>query len=355
MKSHRFNADFTISDQSYEIEQQSESDSRRIQFDNSTVANISMPAPGILEIESRSGTNDSLIISGGIHGNEKSGIVILDSLITDILSGKTEVHQNLLLILGNLPSMQINNGLGDRYIEPQFEVESNLNRCFNQGIFPLPKNYAQRRANKISQAVERALTETSEGLDIHQSFQIPTTGEVRKNENKSDYVYAIIYPQGIKAAQDWVRTRYSDILAGIVINKPEQSPVTFAGYLQAQGLHGATFEMGEIGNIGTATYTPQLLKNLRKKIGGVSAIETPLDFDIWNQVLELTKTSSDFALLGPDGAPLNNAPIDFIPLGYSPIARDSTHYYENNPNQSLLFADTNPLIGDRGGVVIEKK
>lgn len=124
-----------------------------IQHKNSSIANITMSAPGIWEIESRHGNTNTEVISAGIHGNEMAGVYQMNRLLNDIFTGKLEVKKNLLIIIGNLMTLGISRGgntCGDE--------RDNLNRLFNQGIWSNPKNYEMQRANQITTAINHLVS-----------------------------------------------------------------------------------------------------------------------------------------------------------------------------------------------------
>lgn len=155
--------DNQFSDISIKEESVKEEYPKKLVFNNLTVDSIIAPVPGVLKIDSKKKSKKTLVFSGGMHGSEKAGIEILDKIIKNIVSGSLKVNKNILLIYGNLRAMFKN----VRLIEPEFGVISNLNRCFNQGIFNNPKSYAQERANAIMSVTEKLKPGFIEVIDIH--------------------------------------------------------------------------------------------------------------------------------------------------------------------------------------------
>lgn len=320
---------------------------------NTSVARMTMIRPGIIEVESRHGGNDVLVISGGIHGDEKAGIVILDRLLFDIVTGDLPVHQNLLLLYGNLEAMQVNDGRGARCVEPEIGVTANLNRCFNRGKFNNPRCYAEWRANEMMDAVSTLHGMRVEAIDIHQSFDVPTLERLRDDDDRTEYTYAMLYPHDESTTLSWVLMRFSDIVAGAVLNDMSVTHHTWAGFMATEyGANAATFEQGTIGHVDHVTFTPQLLDNLRRSVRGQDHATYRQGFDVWRCVRGIVRETSAFTFLDADGTPAKRAPSDFVPIGHTTIARDADTIHEIEPDHRLLFANAGIPIGDRAAQVI---
>lgn len=92
----------------------------------------------------------------------------------------------------------------------------------------------------------------------------------------------MLYPDNTKKALNWIYERYSDIVAGAVLNNMNKKHTTFAGYMaQAFMANAATFEQGTIGYTDWNTFTPQLFNNIKNKIRGEECLEEKLGFDVW--------------------------------------------------------------------------
>lgn len=319
---------------------------------NNSVAKIISPIPGLLEIESKKGTSDTLVFCCGIHGDEKAGIIINDKLIGEIVSGCLEVNHNIVFIYGNLQAMAANEGKGSRYIEPELGYLSNLNRCFNSGGHN--KSYAQKRAANIMESLSILKNCKVKGIDIHQGFRTPSTGEVRGNKDGTFYTYAMLHTDDRAITLKWIHNEYSDIVTGTVLCNLQQPDSTFASYLaRTYNAFSATFEMGTIGYIDVSTYTPQLLDNIRSKITGVTFLKTTESFDLWEQVGSIRKKTDDFSFLDENGEKMNSWPPDFIQLPYTKIAQDGDKSITLNNDERLLFANHTVPIGDRAAVIVK--
>lgn len=333
---------------------------KQIETKNDNLARMMHPVPGILEIQSIYEDEPPLIITGGIHGDEKAGVVVIDRLVRDIIVGEIPVRRHVLLMFGNLQAMKANGFEGARCIESEAGELSNLNRCFGRGVFSNPKCYAQRRANEMTRAVERFVNSYGcpEAIDIHQSFSVPSLYDVREGvADRSDYTYAMLYPIGndVQGALSWIHKGYSDIVAGVVLNDMTLSHHTFAGYMACvHGAHAATFEQGSIGFVDYDTFTPQLEENLARKIAGEVKLEATQGFDVWRCVRGFKKESNDFRFIDANGRIAQSAPVDFLPLHEGTVARDGEAVHDLSRDERLLFANPDVPIGDRAAVVIER-
>lgn len=327
---------------------------------NKDIIRFSHHVPGIFEIQGDDTGLRPMIIVGGIHGDEKAGITILDRIIGGLLSGEIRVRRNLLLMYGNLQAMKGNNFKGMRCIESEFGEVSNLNRCFGRDIsWHNTICYAQRRAYEMMNAVEQFVScyGVPDVIDIHQSFAVPTLEAVRGGApDRSDYTYAVSYPidNDHTSALSWFYESYSDIVAGVVLADMSKTQYTFAGYMASTfGSRAATFEQGTIGYIDYDSFVPQLTENLIRKIGGEEKIDSPEGFDVWRCLRGIIKTSKDFRFVDSSGCK-QEAPCDFLPLHEGVIAHDGDVLYELGERERLLFANSDVPIGDRAAAVIER-
>ncbi|QQG37688.1 MAG: succinylglutamate desuccinylase/aspartoacylase family protein [Candidatus Kaiserbacteria bacterium] len=329
-----------------------------MQVDGDGGFRMSQNGPGIFEITCES-TLPPLVLTGGIHGDEKAGISILDSLIDDIVSGNQRVKRSVLLMFGNLRAMQTNGFKGCRCIEDEVGETSNLNRCFGRGYFETPRCYGEHRANEMMRAVEDFADTHGcpEVIDIHQSFAVPTLRDVRGGvADRSDYTYAMLYPveDDLASALGWIHEQYSDIVAGAVVNDMQLRHHTFAGYMASTfGSRAATFEQGNIGYVDHSTFTPQLEDNLSRKIAGETKLDKMEGFDVWRYLRQIRKETKDFTFIDDEGN-RTNAPLDFLPLPAGRIARDGHREHELRMGERLLFANSTVPIGDRAAAVIER-
>lgn len=320
------------------------------------IASIFEVVPGIFEVRALREECMPLVIVGGIHGDEKAGIAILDQIIKELVKTKTKVRRNVLLVYGNLEAMRASNFKGARCIEPEKGAFSNLNRCFGYGLFKDPGTYAQRRANEMMQAVASFVSRfgVPDVVDIHQSFAVPSLRAVRAGPpDRSDYTYAMAYPvHGEDQSLSWFYQSYSDIVAAVVLNDMTWEHHTFASYAAlTYGAHAATFEQGTIGFVDYDTFVPQLRRNLLRKIGGEQRLRRPEGYDVWRMVRSVTKQTESFHFVDGESRRAD-APVDFLQLRREVVALDGDTVYKLAENERPLFANAHVPIGDRALAVV---
>lgn len=329
---------------------------KKLTHSNTSISTINLPIPGVLEIIGKNNTDFTLIFSCGMHGDERAGIEVVDTLVSEIVFNKLPVNSNILFIYGNLKAMSANDGKGLRCIEPEKGWVSNLNRCFIDSDGNSLNSYAQERANLImTEGLNHLVSGKIEVLDIHQSFKVPLVGDVRDNSDRTEYTFALVSPHDRKSILEWVYEKYSDIVTGVVLNNINSVSTTFSGFMANKyKANAATLELGTIGYSDFVSFTPQLTENIRNKIKGSSYLDRKLGFDIWEVVGFVFKKSANFTFLDKNGEKTNSCQCDFMPLDYTEFAQDENQVFTIKNNECLLFANSQVPIGDRAAVIIRK-
>ncbi len=328
---------------------------------SSNIASFREMAHGCFWVRRRRVSSERLlVVSGGMHGDEKAGIFIVETLLNKLTEGVINLHTDTLLLFGNIEAAFAQDGKGVRALkENGCGHFNNLNRCFGTP-FSNPKCYAQKRANEIMHVLEEVAPKYKriDAIDVHQSFAVPLVEEVRDNcHNRTEYTYAMAYP-GVHPEHEvlnWFYQEYSDIVAGVVLYPPGTYP-TFAGYMAATfGAYAATFEQGTIGYLDEVTYTPQLLANLERKLSGRFIIDKPLGFDVWEKRQDIIKEHTDFTFLDINGNPTHTPPRDFVAFPQQAYAKQGGVLIYREGRERLLFANPDVPVGDRTACVIARK
>lgn len=98
---------------------------------------------GVLELSPHHACASAVVISAGIHGNETAPIELLNQLVSELLSGERPLNVRLLVLLGNPPSMRIN----------QRFVEADMNRMFGGRHARYCPNGETQRAHELEQTM----------------------------------------------------------------------------------------------------------------------------------------------------------------------------------------------------------
>lgn len=103
------------------------------------------------------------IVSGGIHGNEKTGVHIVRRIKEHIEDGTLRVQNGtLIFLLGNLRAIELDERYTDSYVD--------LNRCFTDNLSSdQARSYEGSRAREIMNAlcIEDNPSDSVIGIDIH--------------------------------------------------------------------------------------------------------------------------------------------------------------------------------------------
>ncbi len=105
-----------------------------------------------------------MVILGGVHGDERTGIVVVEQLRDDFLTGRQDLIQGkLTLVLGNEEAIRIN--------RRGTTTDHNLNRMFTAGHLagPVLDFYESRRAHELAPLLATA----DISIDIH-STSVPS-------------------------------------------------------------------------------------------------------------------------------------------------------------------------------------
>lgn len=125
-------------------------------------------AEGVLQLIPAEPWQQATVISAGIHGNETAPIEMLLRILADISSGKQPLHQAILVVFGNLPSMRANK----RYLH------NDMNRLFGGRHAQAEPGNESRRAAQLEQVVADFFASTASQsqsnrlhLDLHTAIR----------------------------------------------------------------------------------------------------------------------------------------------------------------------------------------
>lgn len=119
---------------------------------------------GLLEFVPHHGSDQSLVLSAGIHGNETAPIELLNTLVKDLATGQQALGVRLLVLLGNVAAMRSS----DRYLD------DDLNRLFDHRHTRLPASRDAQRAAQIEAAMAQFFAGASGAryhLDLHTAIR----------------------------------------------------------------------------------------------------------------------------------------------------------------------------------------
>ena len=309
---------------------------------------ITLHEIGILQITPIAASEDYLLISSGIHGNETAPIEIVDKMVQDIWAGTLTVKANLMLIIGNPPSMNI----GKRF------ANQNLNRLFSGRWNQVDEkqtelDYECQRAEIIEKAVtefyESNLSDTTQVNRYH--FDLHTA--IRP----SKYEKFVLYPYLDERPWDKEHISFfggADITTVLLGNQPAG---TFSYFSSNRfNAKAATVELGKVKPFGDNDMQKfsGIDNNLRKLIQMEKPKVIAFDNDVYKvfQVKqEIIKANNEFKLL------LDDDVKNFTSFNKGTLlASDgkNENYNVENDGEAIVFPNNNVPVGQRVGVLLQE-
>jgi succinylglutamate desuccinylase len=291
-------------------------------------------------IPNNSKSEQLLILSVGVHGNETAPMELLQSWVKDLFSGDLLLNIPLMIIIGNPAAA----------VESKRFLNENLNRLFSTKL--LAKSYQaenseQYRSIEIMQHLKRICQQQSYQNIVH--FDLHTAIRPSKHQK----FLALPYLEGENSQQ--LLQFWSD--CGLTAALRSSGPAgTFSYFSQSQlNAISATVELGKVHLFG------------ENDLAGLSAVDSGIRgfisqgkwpksthqkmLKLYQVKTELIKTSENFKLnIEP-----NFANFTEFKTGYL-LAEDPSKNYQykiDADNDVLVFPNTNLPVGQRAGLVAE--
>ncbi len=215
----------------------------------------------------------TLTITGGIHGNEKTGIEIVSNLRDKIDSGEIKILAGTLyLVHGNLEAMKI----PDRGSKPTLD----LNRVFHLDLLEREPDgtYEDKRARELAVIFK----ETDLLVDLHAT-----------NKPSEPFITCYSIDDEHKELFQWYPCKKIMIDPDSIVGG---TPVTTEEYVEDNGGIGICFETGQADDVTRIVEVEAMTMNLLKHYGFVEGEPQPPE-PIEQEIYELTES----ILLTEDG------------------------------------------------------
>lgn len=274
-----------------------------------------------------------VLISCGVHGNETAPMEIVDQLVSDILSEKITIKNQLLFVLGNPAAAN----RAKRFID------ENLNRLFSGAHQQQPETLEGKRAAEIEKYVQRYFSEGDEAK-VHYDLHTAIRG--------SKFEKFAVYPY--REDQAWSKTQIgflekSGLSAILLSNKPS---TTFS-YFTAENFAADAFtvELGSVAKFGDNDMSrfTDVIASLTGLISGAEHFsDQPEKIQVFAVIEEVIKRSEAFKLHIPDDAYNFTA----YPAG-TVLASDQDYEYKTKVDgERFVFPIKNVPSGSRAMLVI---
>lgn len=289
---------------------------------------------GLLTFTPCQKTDQALLLSAGIHGNETAPVELLMPWVDDLLAGNVSVAWRLMVVLGHPAALA----------EQKRYLHSDLNRMFGGRWQAFPESPETRRAQLLEQAVTRFWDEGNESrrwhLDMHTAIREsyhPRFGVLPFREVPYE-------PEFLEWLGD----------AGLEALVFHQKPAGTFSHFSCEhfNVSSCTLELGKARRFGenvleTFVTTKDALYALLAGVPATQKPQPPLHYRVTQQI---TRTSEHFILHMSDDT------RNFTPfMRGTCLAEDGMHQsIVQKETEYVLFPNPNVALGLRAGLMLEK-
>jgi succinylglutamate desuccinylase len=290
---------------------------------------------GALEVSPAHGCDSGLdlLLSAGMHGNERVPVALLDRLLRRIARNELQPRARLLLLFGNPAAMR----RGERFIE------QDINRLFN-GEHARSSGVEALRACELEHL---AAFFFDDGTRQHLHYDLHSQARPSQIEHFALYPWAEGRRQSLR---ECARLQAAGIAAVLLQRK---ASCTFSAYSYAQlGAEALTLELGAAAACGhepsrglafLEDYLCALIEGREPAVVGVNALQ------LFAVSREIIKHSDAFVLHLP--ADVEN--FTALPPGYL-LAEDlaNSRWLVEEPGSRIIFANFKAHKGQGAGILI---
>ncbi|WP_127716065.1 succinylglutamate desuccinylase [Halobacteriovorax sp. HLS] len=290
---------------------------------------------GVLEYKPRTVSNEQVILSCAIHGNETAPIEILSNIVQDFYYEKIKSQKHILFIFGNPRAINI---------EKRF-CEENLNRLFAGALEGKSSNYETQRAQVLINCVESFFKEGSRKFhyDLHTAIR---DSEIEK---------FAIFPSAMDKNVDKSQLAFlSDLgVRAVIFNDGEATTFSYHS-AKLFGATSYTIELGKVRPFGENKKEDfeQTELTLRQYIDGTYKHHTDLDnieTYIITDLIDKRAESIEFSF--SDTAP-NFTSFDKEQLI---CFNNDGDFIAKEDGSKILFPNRKVRIGERAALIVVAK
>ena len=296
----------------------------------------SLPAPGMLRIDSAAPTSMRLLLSVGVHGNETGPVDMLALVLEALALAPHRLAVDVLIVVGNPAAI----AAALRFID------ADLNRMFKGERGGLQASAEAARADLIMQA-SADFFHAAAGQGNRRRWHLDLHTAIRR----SRYPRFAIIPA---AADDPAQRELTAWLgsAGIeaVVFNGESAPTYSAYTAHALGAISATVELGQVGTLGHNALAPlartqAAISRLLTAQAEPDGADLPIRFRV---AQEIVKRAEDFQMT------IGNDTENFTALAPGAlIATDATQSLRVGAlPECVVFPNPDVLVGQRAGLMV---
>jgi succinylglutamate desuccinylase len=300
---------------------------------------------GILEFKPKAESQQYLVLSAGVHGNETAPMEIVSDMVHDLLNGKLDLRCHLLVLIGHPKAMLTENRF----------IDFNLNRMFN-GEW---KKYWERRdeiceverAKRLEEAVNDFFSQSCAN-DRRTHLDLHTAIRASKYEKFAIYPYLDSRehnPAVFNVMQD----------CGVNTILLYHKPSTVFSYHSSHNFKAdsITVELGKVKPFGENNREDFAAaeKTLRQLVEASYNFDHTTRYKANGQRLfkvkrELLRVSDDSHLYVDDGL----ANFSSFEKGFELLSDPDEPYIVENDGEAIVFPNNKVPIGQRMALVVEE-
>lgn len=290
---------------------------------------------GLIEFIPKDLSEEQIVYSCGIHGNETGPIEIINDIITDISNGSLECNKHTLFIIGNPRAMNL---------EKRFCSE-NLNRLFARDLSTKEDNYDVLRAKEIINVMDNFFRKDSR--KVH--YDLHTAIKPSKLEKFA------IYPFTPNRSIDKEQLGFLEDSGIDAVVFSNNKATTFSYHSSMHyGASSFTLELGKVEKFGEnnrdsfikiETTLRNILENKYKKRDSISKLKL-FEIDV-----EIIKNDDSFSFSFDKSLPNFSKFKD----GELISSDKSEKVFAKGDEQRVIFPNPNVKIGERAALIIGPK
>lgn len=297
-------------------------------------------ATGVLEVMPVAESDQRLIVSAGIHGNETAPIEVLNTLVSELISGDWTPGLPMLLIFGH-PAAMVN---GTRFLD------FNLNRLFSGAHAKAP--YAGTPESARAAYLEDICRQFAEPANDLIHYDLHTA--IRPSHREKFALYPFVPGRTVPQAQSDFMLE-ADVPTLLLQHK---SGTTFSSFSSTQlNAESFTIELGKVEPFGKNDLGrfKGIEQALRRLFSGQPAPtlseEQTADRAIFEVVHEIINTGEHFSFHVPDDV----ANFTAYPPGTLIWEDDKTQYRVGDIPEAIVFPNRDVPVGQRVGLLVREQ
>ncbi|WP_041070141.1 succinylglutamate desuccinylase [Candidatus Ishikawella capsulata] len=290
---------------------------------------------GVLELIPHNNiTQQTMVISCGLHGNETAPVEMLNKVLNTLIHGKQPLYFHLLVILGNPAALRI----GKRF------VDYDINRLFGINCYKMDKHQENRRAKQLEEVIKEFWKNSAKKIRWH----IDLHTALRRSYHTNFGILPLKKDMYSKNFLDWLTAAGLEALVF-----QSMSSNTFTNFsCEIFNSNSCTLELGTAkpfgkNNLAQINITYIALSRLLSYGTILKQFNIiPQHYRVTQQLIKLSKK---FVLH------MSNNTLNFTSFRQNTLLAEDglTRYFVQQDHEYIIFPNPNVSIGQRAGLMLK--